>query len=279
MEAEACGSKVAREAFGETTKIEGSWNNLRTGFSSTSHLLKNPPIQTVMEVTKRLRIELPNIFLIAVVPGPIRLSSYLVGCDFWPEIGNLSEKGLEAVEFSGEIILNMVKLYCEQRVNGILVVETLCVPEGLDSRVAEEVLESGIDEMLALLEEIFVPVQNLVKYYNSRLILFVEEALSGDRLRKVFELPVDSVSFGQPSDIKELQNAAKEGQKGFGIALPLQILKEPADKINEHISNISKAVRDPRNLAGNHLITEWEVPYNTTAQSFKNLMRSIKTYL
>jgi uroporphyrinogen-III decarboxylase len=277
LEAEAAGSRVNRDSSGELISVKGSWENIKADSGSADRVLENGAIQAILEATKRLRLELPRIFLMGVVSGPVRLCSYLIGYDFWLDLATSHARALDAIDFAGEIILEMVRSYCEQGVNGILLVETLSVPNGVERNEDEEpILETARDVVLPLIKEAILPVYNITEYYHSKLVFFLQEGSNANRLSSLFDLPVESVIFGEAVSLDQVKAAAVENQKGFGISIPLEILNMPKEKMRESISNIVGTVSHSSGYGGNYLITEWEVPPNTPVQELRDMMTCLK---
>jgi hypothetical protein len=280
MEAEAAGSQVNRNALGEVISVKGSWENIKADYDFAERVLENGTIQSVLEATKILRIEMPRIFLMGVAPGPVRLCSYLIGYDFWLELATSSTRAQEAMEFAGDIILEMVRSYCEQGVNGILLVETLSIPNGVEKKEDEAAtLKMARDSVLPLIKEAMLPLHNITKYYHAKLIFFLEKGLNANRLSSFFDLPVESVVFGEAVSPDQVKAAAMKNHKGFGISIPLEILNMPKEKIMERIPNIVGKVSHSGDYGENYLITEWEVPANTPVQGFSDMISCLKRHL
>ena len=262
LEAEACGCQinwsgecemplVDSHPLGEGKSIE---NLGTTGFEACGR------IPTVLEVTKRLQMVLGNkTDIIGTVTGPLALSRHLAGEAFVEHLKNNFSEAYGTIRYANTIIIRLCKLYCENKIDGILI----CDP--LISELNAETIE--------LIRPFYRTLYNIVNFFNIYLIISVGSP-QAETLDPTFNLDANGFIVSGISEVNNIFEVAAGKGKHLGYGIPHADLMGPTDRLRELV-----ATSIPKGEKGFFFTTDGPVPYETPVENMHELMNMLRPAL
>ncbi|EFK09272.1 uroporphyrinogen decarboxylase (URO-D) [delta proteobacterium NaphS2] len=210
-------------------------------------------IPAVLETTKRLQMVMGNkTDIISVLTGPLTLSQHLAGETFNKNLSDDFSEAYDVIRHANTICIRLCKCYCERKVDGILIYDTL--------------LSKLNSETLKLVKPFYRTLFNVVDYFNIYFIIFVGSHPS-ETIEDIFEFDAKGIIVSGDTDLGNLADLAEKNGKCLGWAIPEAALSGTKDFLRE---TVLKAV--PKKRRGFFLTTDGPVPYATPAENVHELM-------
>jgi hypothetical protein len=247
--AESLGSKITDNKPPLVKQLDKLTDNF---VAALSELPKTEYITTATEVTKRLRILLPDTILLCLLPGPLTLASQLTG----KETSELLNQG------------NFINLVSK----ATLSVTKALGDAGIDLIIFQEKTMPLLNEnTIKVLHRSYAPVLNTANFYQISTLLMVEQFQP--RNMGYISKIVNGVVLS-PRYIPE----ATENFNKVSIALPIPLLQESRENIEQYLTehNIMSLVKSSRLFL---LITDREIPNNVDREQIINGIQTIRDLL
>lgn len=259
VEAEACGCRIE---WKDNKLPEVVSHPLEEGKNiedlDISEIEKRGRIPVVMEATKRLSLVMgKEVGMIGAVTGPLTLARHLKGSSFLGDLENNLQEAEKVVDFTGKIALGISKIYCELRMDAIVVIE--------------EMLHSMDASCFDGYKEVLGSMWNVIRYYKAHPIVLIRRC-SEDQIEKIFQLEADGVAIGEWLDLNYLKNLASRYNQCFAGCIPSSVFLGS----REEVKNTLRRYLGMAGKKGFFLTGEWEIPYETPVENIKEIMNFIK---
>ncbi len=211
---------------------------------------------TVIESLRRInKVTGPNLALAAVVTGPLTLTAGLTGRDPLKELAERPEEAMGAIQSAAGFLLKVVQIYCQLEVDIIA--------------VAERLLPVFPPAHLSWLRSTFLPVVNMVRFYNAFSVLLPGES-SPDNNANLLDLGFDGiVATGIDTNT---WNKLRAGRSCIlGKAVPARLLNSGMKELQLYLDTDLLKKIEP----GVFLTTDWEVPPETPTDNIHLVMNMI----
>lgn len=214
----------------------------------------------VLEVTKRLTMVLGrDVGIIGVVTGPLTLGKQLQGDTFLEELKEDSPNSKKLLDFAGKSTLKVARLYCELKVDAILIIEELI----------GEVDSITVKKMILA----FQPMWNVLRYFQIPSLLLAY-GCNETQIEGVCNLGADAIILdGRPALSAKVKEVAHKRNLCFAGTIPTEVLLSEPNQVRESVTN---SLKEGQAVKGFFLSNEWEMPYITPPQNVHEIMKAIK---
>jgi uroporphyrinogen-III decarboxylase len=211
---------------------------------------------TVIESLRRInKVSGSNLALAAVVTGPLTLTAGLTGRDPLKELAERPEEAMGAIQYAAGFLLKVVQIYCQLELDIIAVTERL--------------LPAFPPAHLSWLRSTFLPVVNMVRFYNAFSVLLPGES-SPDNIANLLNLGFDGI-VAAGIDI-DTWNKLRAGRSCIlGKAVPVRLLNSGMKELQLYLDTDLFKKNEP----GVFLTTDWEVPPETPPDNIHLVMNMI----
>ena len=215
-------------------------------------------IPIVLEATKRLQIVLGNkIDIIGTVTGPLSLSRHLGGKTFIRDLKNDFSKAFTTIKYANTIIIRFCKLYCENKLDGILI----CDPLVSDLNI----------ETIKLIRPFYRTLYNVVNYFNVYLIISVGSP-SAEILDSIFNLDANGIIVSGITETDDMLRMSLSKGKYLGYGIPQSVLLGSLGRLREMVGKLI-----PEERKGFFFTTDGPVPHETPVENIHELRNILET--
>jgi uroporphyrinogen decarboxylase len=253
LEAEACGCGLEWEEDGPPRVVAPAFTSLEDAeLLNASDVVKNGRIPAVLEAASRLaQTAGRDIALFGAVTGPVTLGRHLTGEDLVAHAAAESQAFQRLVDYSGKIAVALARAFGELGFDAVI--------------VADRELAALNSDRYASVQPVLRTMSNVLGFYDAGLILQTGTVPSGN-LEKLFELPADGFSLGNP--VSDLTGTSLPAGKFLGGCIPASALLGSDEDIHT-------AVSDLVSVGGKigFVSTEGEVPSATPASNLHRVVQ------
>lgn len=253
LEAEACGCNISWENVEEFPRLIGCLGADKVEAINVQEVESRGRLPVVISATQALRITAGKSVAIAgVVTGPLTLAGYLTGRDILHDLETNPEVIERAVDQSAKVSLKVAKLYCELRVDLVV--------------VADEQLGRVKSHIVPRLTRYLRPIWNVAHYYEAYTVLLTKGNGSAEQFANIVALGADAVAAGLVTPLKD--GPASRRGACLGVPVPLSTLLGQTNCIEEAVAKLLYQASLDRLF----LTTEWEVPFDTPVENMHHFM-------
>ena len=259
LEAEACGCVIKWQDDKWPPIIIGHPLEDGTDFYDldTENIEKKGRIPVILEATKRLILtkgkEVP---IAAMITGPLTLAGYLKGKEFATQLETETEEALELIEDTGNLCLQLCRVYCESGVDIVV--------------IAEDIQDMAVRDLSSVLASPLKSIFNVTRFYNINSVLISKVSVDNQAV-SVCSLGADAVSVSGNSNTDQLREKAREENCRYSITIPDSAFTR-TDPGNTDLIDLAVQSGDP----GYFLSSEWEIPQNTDVNTMLEIMKIIR---
>ena len=259
LEAEACGCQISWPDECEMPRIAS--HPLEEGMSietlNLSDIEACGRIPVVSEVTKRLQMTMGNnMDIIGTITGPLALSRHLSGETFLEKLKHDFSEVYGIIRYANTIIISQCKLYCENKVDGILI----CDP----------FISELNPETIQLIRPFYRTIFNVVSYFNIYLIISVGPP-PVENIESILTLDANGLIISGITEINNVLQMAARERKHLGYGIPNAALMGSKDDLNEMVKSLIPEIR-----RGFFFTTEGPMPYETPIENIHELMNILQ---
>jgi len=258
LEAEACGCEISWDVECEMPRVIS--HPLEDGIMvdqlPLSDIENRGRIPVVLEATKRLQIVMGNkVDIIGALTGPLTLSQHLVGETFNKNLNDDFSEVHGIIRYANTICTRLCKSYCERKVDGILIYDTL--------------ISKLNSETLKLVRPFYRTLFNVVNYFNIYFMIFVGSP-PAEAIENIFEFDANGFIVSGVADIDNIAQLAARKNKLLGYGISNSTLLGSTDLLRETVKNLM-----PKTSRGFFLSTEGEAPYTTPTGNMYELINIV----
>jgi uroporphyrinogen-III decarboxylase len=255
LEAEICGCPITwrgdYEAPVAAPHPTGDFSQI-TGLDA-ENISRAGRLGTVVESFRRINMVAgPAMAMVAVITGPLMLTSNLLGGNLIQDLAENPEKTQKATEVVTGFLLKVIQGYCQLEPDIIT--------------IADRLMPLLPPAHLSWLRSTLSPVLNTIRFYNAFSILLPGES-SPENLANLVDLGFDGV-VAAGIDLATW-NKLKGGRTCIlGKAVPSHLLTAGQKELQGHLE-----IHLPKKIErGVFLTTDWEVPADTPPDNIHLLM-------
>ena len=194
--------------------------------------------------------------IIGAVTGPLTLSQHLGGKLFERNLdGDFSEVNA-IVRYANTICIRLCRSYCERKVDGILIYDTL--------------LSKLNHETLKVVRPFYRTLFNVVDYFNTYLVIVVGLPPK-ETMEAISNLDASAIVFSGLTESEDLLQLFVNKGKHIGVAIPESAFLSSTGVFRETLKNLT-----PKRKSDFFLATEGQAPYSAPMENMHELTNSVR---